>query len=370
MNILCRRIAIAGFGLWAAVSAAQAQVGNDHDGDDCRVFVDDSEGEGRFATDVCSTAYLSRQSSIRVAGVLQQVLRNSFGFGPATVEPAGLSGLIADDAARRLSPSTIFITPTAADAAAAEALTTRLNVWADGRVLYTDYVREAGDLDGPTVSLLAGFDYKLTSKLTLGLLLSTDNSQFESAINDLNSRSIGAGPYMGLVLSDNLVLSASLIGSRINSDQAFGLLDFDTSRVQASTGINGYWYKDTWRFNPGVTLSLSKDWEEEQNGFIGDRTIELGLLTPSLQIGNTLQLSDTVTMEPWAGYAFDWTFHNRTHSPELGTITYSNIDLRLMGGLNFGLGGNAQLAITGEAGGLFLGELDSYSIEANLAVQF
>ena len=371
MKSLCRLIAIFAFGLWAMNSAAQAQVGNDdNDADDCLATVVGDEGEFDITYDVCGTAYTTRYSTIRLTGILQRVIGQSFGFGPARVEPAGLSGLLSGDTRDRLQQSAIVITPTSGDADQAAAPVRPINVWADGRVLYTDYIESAGDLDGPTTSILAGFDYKLNSKLTAGLLLSIENSQLESALNNLDSRSIGVGPYVGMVLTDNIVASASLIGTRISSNQAGGLLDYDTSRVQAAAALSGYWYKDTWRFNPGVSLSWSKDWEEENNGFTADRTVAVTLLTSSLQIGNTLQLSDTVTMEPWAGYAFDWTLDNTTHTEGFGTFSYSNIDARLLAGLNFGLPGNAQLSITGEAGGLLLNELDSFSVDANLAVQF
>lgn len=370
---LCRLVAMAGLATFVISASASAQViiipEDDQDGDDCLATLILGE-ESPVDIDICGASYTSRTSAIRIIGTVQNVLGQSFGFGPAVVNPAGLANLIADDASDRLSPSDMVITPTSGDAADTAAPARPLNVWADGRVLYTDYTKSAGNLDGPTTSLLAGFDYKLNSKLTAGLLLNAESSSLESAINNLDSTSIGIGPYAGFMLTDNIVFSTSLIGSRINSNQAGGVLRYDTSRIQAAAAVTGYWYKDTWRFTPGAAFTWSKDWEKEENNLTGDRTVAVTLLTPSLQIGNTLQLSDTVTMEPWAGYAVDWTIDNTTDTDGLGKSSYSNIDLRVMGGLNFGLPGSAQLSITGEAGGLLLHELDSFSIDANLAVQF
>ena len=318
----------------------------------------------------CIAGNLSRQNDIHVPEVVGRAVRNSFGIGPTSVEPAGLSGLIAQDD-DRLSASEISISPTADVAAVAPVASTMWNVWGDGRYLYSDYSIAAGDLDGPTWSGLGGFDYKLTDKITLGLLVSGDTSHLGSGPADSNSSSLGGGPYLGIVLTDNIVFSANVMGSSVESDQFGGLLQFQTSRIQAASTLTGYWYQDTWRFSPAVTLSWSKDWEKETSNFaLPDRTIEVGLLTPSLQIGNTLRLSDTTTVEPWLGAALDWTFVNRIDASGVGSTNDPSTDLRFQAGLNFTFNTNTQLAITGEAAGLLLDDLNSYSVEANLAVQF
>jgi hypothetical protein len=173
-----------------------------------------------------------------------------------------------------------------------------------------------------------------------------------------------------MVLGDNIVFSANLLGSLIDSEQSGGF-DFDSERLQASTGLTGYWYSGTWRFSPAVTLSWSKEWLEETAGLMNDQTTEVAILAPSLQVGDTLALTGTSTVEPWAGVALDWTFINKSKDSVLGTIVDDpNTDLRLQAGLNFGFGSNVQLALTGEAAGLLIDETDTYSGEVNLAVQF
>ena len=78
--------------------------------------------------------------------------------------------------------------------------------------------------------------------------------------------------------------------------------------MQASAAFNGYWYYGSWRYNPSLTLTWSKDWEEETNGLFPDRKIEVGVFVPAMQVGKTLKLNDTTTVEPWAGAALDVTF--------------------------------------------------------------
>jgi len=173
-----------------------------------------------------------------------------------------------------------------------------------------------------------------------------------------------------VVLGDNIVFSANLLGSLLDSEQSGGF-NFDSERLQASTGLAGYWYRRTWRFSPAVNLAWSKEWMEENAGLTNDQTVEVAILSPSLQIGDTLALSGTTTVEPWAGVALDWTFINNSKDAVFGTIVDDpSTDVRLQAGLNLGFGSNIQLALTGEVAGLLLDETDTYSGEVNLAVQF
>ena len=331
-------------------------------------------GEGGFfksgVMNTCAAADLSRVRTIYVPQVVQRAIRNSFGFRPGSIAPAGISGLIAGEAENRLSSSAMVISPTADISTVAPVAPAKWNTWVDGRYLWNDYSNSAGDLDGPTWTGMAGLDYKITDKITLGLLVSADGSELGSAATDFDSTSIGVGPYLGIVLTDNIVFSSNLLGSWIDSEQAGGLLEYETTRIQASAAVNGYWFNGTWRFNPGLTLSWSKDWEEETNGLFPDRTIVVGVLTPSFQLGNTLRLSDTTTVEPWVGASLDWTFQSETHTSGLNTVSDPSTDLRLLAGFNFGFGNNAQLSLTGEASGLLLDDLTAYSVAANFAVQF
>lgn len=314
----------------------------------------------------CTAAQLSRFRTIYVPYVVQHVVGQSFGFlsGPPDVEPAGLAAIVAGEADQRLASTDMTIEPAAATSQVL------WNVWSDGRYLYSDYAASVGDLDGPTWSGMGGLDYKITNSVTLGLLVSADSTNLENGPIDSNSSSVGVGPYLGVVLTDNIVFSANVLGSWIDSDQVGGFFQFETDRVQAAAGLTGYWYKDTWRFTPGVTVSWSKDWEKDVAGlFLPDRTIEIAILTPSVQFGNTVRLSDTATVEPWVGAALDWTFLNRTTVSGVGSINDPNTDIRLQAGLNFNFNNNAQLAITGEMSGLLLDDVNSYSIAANLAFQ-
>jgi hypothetical protein len=123
------------------------------------------------------------------------------------------------------------------------------------------------------------------------------------------------------------------------------------------------------RVTLGLSLSWSKEWLDAEDGG-PDQTIETAMLTPSLQLGNTFRLSDTSTLEPWAGAAFDYVFVNDIDIEGFSDIKDSYTDFRIQAGFNFGIGSHAQLAIIGELGGLLQDELNTYAVEANLAIQF
>ncbi|MGH6854358.1 MAG: autotransporter outer membrane beta-barrel domain-containing protein [Aestuariivirga sp.] len=316
----------------------------------------------------CERALIGRQLLIHNADALAKAVANSFHIGPSLIEPTGLENISAEEAVARLAGGSSLLISPAADVAAM-APTPKWNVWADGKYTWNDNSPENFDLDGPLWNGLAGFDYKLSDRLTLGVIGSYESSDLDGTGTDLDSEGWGVGPYIGIVLTDNIVFSANVLGSLVDTRQT-GPLHFDSERIQATAALNGYWYKDAWRFTPGLSVSWSKEWMDETSNAAPDQDVEAALLTPSVQIGDTLRLSETATVEPWAGTALDWTFVNRIEQSGSPAIDDPNVDLRVQAGLNFGFGANMQLSLTGEAGGLLLDNVDTYSGEANLAIQF
>lgn len=361
-------LAIAFFCLTAAQASAQSN-GKDFDCSTYLLTRDAAEGP-ILQGSACARATISRQLLIHNIDVIPRVIFNSFGLGPVNIEPAGLAGLTADDFAARLAGGSALIIEPAADAPATAATALGWNVWGDGKYTWNDNGPASFNMDGPLWNGLFGIDYKVTSKFSLGIMGSFESSNLQGDGVDLKSNGWGIGPYIGVVLTDNIVFSANVLGSRVDSSQLDELFKFKSDRLQAAASLNGYWYKGTWRFNPGISLSWSKEWMQENDGVLPDQVIETGLLTPSLQIGDTLRMNDKTTVEPWAGAALDYTFLNRTDTDGFASVDDPYADLRIQAGLNFGFGSNAQLALIGEAGGLLRSQTNSYSAEANLAFQF
>jgi outer membrane autotransporter protein len=134
--------------------------------------------------------------------------------------------------------------------------------------------------------------------------------------------------------------------------------------------LTGYWYSGTWRFSPSVTFAWSKEWQDASISS-NKQTIETMILSPALQIGNSISIGGANTVEPWLGAEVDWAIKNRVTDAVAGVlISDPNTDLRLQSGLNFAFGANAQLALTAEVSGLLLKESDTYTAGANFAYQF
>lgn len=362
--IVCRFFAPLAVILLAASGTALGQT-NEFPQPNCEEISTESYSDGLQSA--CARALIGRQLLIHNADALAKVVANSFHIGPSLIEPAGLDGISTAEAAARLAGASLIISP-AADVAAATP-TAKWNAWIDGKYTWNDNSPESFNLDGPLWNGLGGIDYKLTDKVTVGLLGSYESSDLDGTGVETDSEGWGAGPYLGIVLTDNIVFSANVLGSLVDTKQT-GPLHFDSERIQASAALNGYWYKDTWRFTPGVSVSWSKEWMDEKSDAAPDQDVEVALLTPSVQVGNTLRLSESTSVEPWAGAALDWTFVNEIEQTGSSTIDDPNTDLRVQAGLNFGFGSDAQLSLTGEAGGLLLDEVDTYSGQANLAIQF
>lgn len=371
--MLCRVSIIAAVWLIANVSAKHADA-QSREQLDCGAYRFFGEGREQLPTYVaaaCARQAINHQVMINISQVVPYVVARSFGIGPDQVNPAGLGNLTPEEFGNRLEGGSAIVISPVADAAPAAVAAAKWNAWVDGKYTWNDNAPSNFDLDGPLTNGMAGIDYKLTDKITFGVLASYENSDLDGLGADLDSEGFGAGPYLGIVLTDNIVFSANLLGSRIDSSQFGSLLDFESDRLQASAALTGYWYRGTWRFTPGLSLSWSKEWLEETSGFLlPDQIIESLMLTPSVQVGNTMRLSDTTTVEPWAGVSLDHVFVNETTTKGLGTDDDPYSDLRVQAGFNFSFGSNAQLAITGEIGGLLQDSLDTYAIEANLAVQF
>lgn len=328
----------------------------------------------------CGRSVINPQLLIHQIEVHRRITRLSLGVDDhaedaveEAVDPAGLGELTPEEVAARLDGRGGDMIIATADVAAAP-VATKWNIWVDGKYTFNDSTPEVFDLDGPLVNVLAGADYRLTDSITLGVLASYEESHLESTLGalppDIDSSGWGIGPYFGFVLTPNIVWSGSYLYSEVDSDQN-DFFFFDSVRHQASTAVTGYFYKDTWRFSPSLSLAWAQEQQEEANGLTADQTIESLILTPSFQIGNTLRLSEGATMEPWLGAAFDAVLVNKIDDAVLGNVVDDPYeDLRLQAGLNFSFGSNAQLAISGEIAGLLVDTSDSYSVEANLAIQF
>ncbi len=324
-------------------------------------------------TDVtgCRKPHLNYQSLINTSSSIQNVIVKRLSAGPGVAEPAGLALDDPREIAERLaSYGPIAISP-AADIPAPVA-GANWNIWADGKYSWQDDTSDVSDLDGSLVNLLVGADYKVSGNLVLGIIGAYENSDLEGPgafPPTQKTDGWGAGAYLGWSITDNLVFSANVLGTSLDTD-VNGVADFDSVRWQTSESLTGNYYNGTMRLSPSLTFAWSKEWQDG-NGFANDQTIETVILTPAVQVGNSFSIGGASTVEPYLGAALDWAIRNKTVDDVFGTVfSDPHVDLRLQAGLNFAIGANAQLSLNGEVSGLLLDDQTTYTGGANFAFQF
>jgi hypothetical protein len=337
---------------------------------DCSALEGVNEPEATEITG-CAKSLLNRQSLIHTMASINNIVLQRFDVGPFQTEPAGLELSNAGDIAERLSGGgPILIAPTTD--VAAPAVNPLWNVWADGKYSWLDDDTDFSGLDGSHVNAVVGADYKVTDRLILGVMGTYETSDLEGdggipPAQDADGW--GGGVYMGLTLTGNWVLSATLLGTELDTEVNGGA-SFGSTRVQASGGLTGYWYSGTWRYSPSLTVAWTKEWQDA-SGALNAQTIETGIISPGFQVGNSISIGGASTVEPWLGAQLDWVGKNKVVDEVTGTVLDDPYaDLRLQGGLNFAFGANAQLALTGEVSGLLYEDSETYTVGANFASQF
>lgn len=322
----------------------------------------------------CAKTWLNRQSLINTSTSIRNIIVSRFDHGPNQTEPAGLDLTDANEILQRLAGNgDIMIAPTADFAPVLP--TNHWNVWTDGKNSWLDDTSAVSNLDGTLQNFVVGGDYKFTDKLVVGLMGTYESSHLKGDVPNppiQKTDGWGVGAYLGYNVTDNIVFSANVLHSWLDTkvDGGGGAAKFDSSRIQTSEALSGYWYSGTWRFSPSLTFAWSKEWQDANAGLLA-QTIETAVVSPAVQIGNTISIGGANTIEPWLGAEIDWALRNRViDSAGTKLINDPNTDLRLQTGLNFAFGANAQLALTAEMSGILLKESNTYTAGANFAYQF
>ena len=139
-------------------------------------------------------------------------------------------------------------------------------VWIDGKYSWLDDTSAFSNLDGSLINLIVGADYKFTDRFVLGLMGTYETSDLEGSgllPPTQETDGWGGGAYMGLSITDSIVLSATVLGTELDTDVNGGAADFDSTRVQATSALTGYFYSGTWRYSPSITVAWSKEWQDE-----------------------------------------------------------------------------------------------------------
>lgn len=324
----------------------------------------------------CLKSVIDYQALIGISDAVRKVVAGRLAPGGEVAEAAGLALDRPEDIAARLAGNgAVTVEPVADLPAAAEQKL--WNVWVDGKYSWIEGNHEIDDGKGPLTNVMAGIDYRLADKVVLGVLGTYEGSDLETeGFLPLSQKTegYGGGAYVGITVTPNVIFSGMATYAAIDTDLGRSRdADTDSDRVQLSGAFTGYWYFGTTRLTPSLTLAWSKEWQDAySDGLTPAQRFETGVLSPGAVIGHTFVLTDTASIEPWAGAFLDYSFINDIDTD--GQVDDDSFgeqeDLRLQLGLNLNLASNVQLMLTGETSGLLLDETDTYAGEANLAVQF
>lgn len=336
---------------------------------DCAVLNDDGSSNNEIAA--CSSSLLNRQSLINTSTSIRNIIIDRMDAGPDQVEPAGIALDSEQDVRDRLGATgNTTIIPTADDAGSST-VSPLWNVWVDGKYSWLDDRSAIGSMDGSLVNLIVGADYKVSDRLVIGLMGTVETSDLEGlGVLSQETDGWGGGAYLGMSLTDNVVFSANILGASLDTGINGVSNVFDSDRIQASSALTGYWYSGTWRYSPSLSVAWSKEWQDAILGF-NAQTIETAIISPGIQIGNTVSIGGANTVEPWLGAQLDAVALNKVVDAGLGTVLDDPYtDLRLQGGLNLAFAGSAQLALTAEVSGILVDTSNTYTFGANFAFQF
>lgn len=336
---------------------------------DCAVLNDDGSSNNDIAA--CSSSLLNRQSLINTSTSIRNIIIDRMDAGPDQVEPAGIALDSEQDVRDRLGATgNTTIIPTADDAGSST-VSPLWNVWVDGKYSWLDDRSAIGSMDGSLVNLIVGADYKVSDRLVIGLMGTVETSDLEGlGVLSQETDGWGGGAYLGMSLTENVVFSANILGASLDTGINGVSNVFDSDRIQASSALTGYWYSGTWRYSPSLSVAWSKEWQDAILGF-NAQTIETAIISPGIQIGNTVSIGGANTVEPWLGAQLDAVALNKVVDAGLGTVLDDPYtDLRLQGGLNLAFAGSAQLALTAEVSGILVDTSNTYTFGANFAFQF
>jgi outer membrane autotransporter protein len=329
---------------------------------------DDLAGPNTVAGEVstCLTPRLDRQSLLNVAAAIRQIVGWRLGADSNEVEVSA-------------AVDSHVIWP-AADVVSSPATSTPWNIWIDGKHSAIDGHDPISGADGRTDNVLGGLDYRFSDKVMAGVFVSYEDSRLETGEGALEAitrtSAPGAGAYVGLTLSETLVLSGTVGYSRIDTDIDVSASDveLDSDRLQASLSLTGYYYSRDFRASPYLQAAWTSDWQDDVplpgGGF--DQRTDTGILSAGSQFGYTIRIGEVTSIEPYIGAQVDWIFEDEVHTEGAGSeeVSDEDWDIHLLGGLNFSLAANVQLSLSADVSGLLLRESDTVTGGATLAVQF
>ncbi len=276
------------------------------------------------------------------------------------------------------APSAMLFTGSEEESATGEAL---WNTWIDGTYTHIKDSHPVSGYEGPQNSVIVATDYQLTDRVIAGLLYNYNNSDVRNLFQpgDSRTKTHGIGPYVGVVLTDNLVFDASVV---VNWTDNFGKDATDIARYEsdgwiASANLTGYWYFGNLRFSPGAGISFTGTQDDAYADTSGTAfaalTTRTGTANLAAGFGYTIALDDVRSIEPFVTLEGEWEFDNST-SPSAVTSSAPAVtrewNLRASAGVDVTLRRDMYLTIRGDFGGVGQGQFQTYAVNGQIGKRF
>lgn len=239
--------------------------------------------------------------------------------------------------------------------------------------------RDGSETD--TGLLFLGADYRLNSRLLVGLLGQVDFTDMKDAQETASVEGVGwmVGPYLVARVHDNLVLDARVAaGASSNDIRPFNTYEdeFDTFRWLIKGQATGDFRMGAFSIAPQLSAIYIEETQEaytDSNSIrIDEQTASLGRLTFGPRVSTQIQTADGALIAPFAALRGLWDFE-RDGAVDLDTgVATSDEEFRARAeaGLDLNLTNAVSIGAAGFYDGLGADDFESYGGSLRLSIPF
>jgi hypothetical protein len=242
----------------------------------------------------------------------------------------------------------------------------RWNVWMRGTFTHFD-----GDaFSGDTWHGIGGVDYRYTSNILIGALAGYEGGDFEfsSTNGAFDGTGFTTGAYVGVKLSETLVMDAFLTHTWLDYDNRAGTAtgETDATRIMVSVNMSGrYGITDSLTLEPNIRLFYAHESQDAYTLSNGTAIAANGIDSGRLSLGPKVRyaLPDTsngnwsVFVSAHGEYDFSSEVQTSTALPDFDDL----VTARLGAGIDGTLLNGWMIQLAGDVGGLGSGSFTSYT---------
>ncbi len=251
------------------------------------------------------------------------------------------------------------------------------NIWIRGELNYYD--GDGSSFDGLLADIIGGADYKLTDSFLVGVLGGYNSANLDTQTaggsGEFEADGFSVGPYIGVQLSEFLILDALFAYTRSDYDNRVGATigDFDADRYTFAANLTGKFERGVFFIEPSVSFTYAV---EKQESYVdsaalahGSNTVRAGRVTVGPKLGYVLHTPDG-TVTPWVAGYFVYDFSNQGNVPASGLPDLGDLASASIGaGIDAALDG-FTLGLRSNITGLGSGGYVSYGGSAQLGIPF